>query len=96
MNERSDGLEMTSTDLFGTWIAEGSKKPPRLECYGEFWRSEPVLVTDGKHQWVGYLQSLDNEEYTLSWKMAGPDGWEITGVTHWMPLPPLPNAGGES
>ena len=84
-------MSIKSSALFGTWIDADSEKPPRQECFGEFWHSTPVLVTDGKRQWVGYWQSWDEEEYTPEWKMAGPDGWQIKIVTHWMPLPPLPN-----
>lgn len=82
-------VSMNPKTLCGTWIDAESYKPPKQECYGEF--SELVLVTDGKNQWIGYWQSLEDEEYLSSWVMAGPDGQQITGVTHWMPLPTLPN-----
>jgi len=77
--------------LFGDWIDAKSEQPPRAEDYGSFWRSKPVLITDGKEQWVGYWQSWENEEYPSSWRLLGPDGLEMTDVTHWMPLPLLPN-----
>jgi len=76
--------------VFGNWIDAKDKKPPMSECYGEFWHSERVLVTDGYKQWLGYLQSWEADEYRQAWKMDGPDGYDIIGVTHWMPLPPLP------
>jgi hypothetical protein len=85
-------MSTNSSALVGTWIDAESEKPPKLECYGEFWHSVPVLVTDGKQQWVGYWQSWEDGESLSSWYVAGPDGYQITGVTHWMPLPPLPNA----
>jgi len=75
------------------WIDAESEKPPRFECFGEFWRSEPVLVTNGEHQCVGYWESWEGGEYAPSWKMIGPDGWQISDVTHWMPLPSLPQKG---
>lgn len=64
--------------------------PPAGEDFGCFRHSVDVLVTDGRRQWVGYLQTWDGEEYPPAWKMKGPDGWDIDGVTHWMPLPELP------
>ena len=76
--------------MFGTWVDAESKKPPKSECLGDYWYSEPVIVTDGKHQWVGYFQTWDDTDYLSAWKMSGPDGYRIDGVTHWMPLPPLP------
>jgi hypothetical protein len=85
-------MSTNSSALVGTWIDAESEKPPKLECYGEFWHSVPVLVTDGKQQWVGYWQSWEDGESLSSWYVAGPDGYQITGVTHWMPLP---NAAGQ-
>jgi len=85
-------MSTNSSTLVGTWIDAASEKPPRQECFGEFWHSTPVLVTDGKQQWVGYWQSWEDGERLSSWKMAGPDGYQITGVTHWMPLPLSPSA----
>jgi hypothetical protein len=92
--DSTHNMSIKSSALFGTWIDEKSEKPPKLECFGEFSYSERVLITDGRSQWVGYWQSWDDEddeECMSCWKMVGPDGYEITGVTHWMPLPPLPN-----
>ncbi len=85
-------MEITSTALFGTWIDADSEKPPRKEYYGGFWHSMPVIVTNGKDIFMGYFQSWDDPEYNSGWKLKGPDGWAINGVTHWMYPPPLPNA----
>ena len=75
---------------FGTWIA-ASEKPPRQECYGEFWHSETVIVTDGKDIYMGYWESWDDPEYYGGWKLQGRDGYTIEGVTHWMYQPSFPN-----
>ena len=70
------------------WRAEG--RPPVKEDYGSFFHSEDVLVTDGKQVWAAYLQTWENEEYPAVWKMKGRDGYDIEGVTHWMPMPETP------
>lgn len=65
-------------------------RPPMVEDYGDFFESADVLFTDGKEYWTGRLQTWRDEEYAPSWKMKGRDGYTVDGVTHWMPLPPLP------
>ena len=82
-----EGLDETACS---TWISE-DKRPPIGEDYGCFFHSVDVLFTDGVSQWVGYLQTWEDEEYHPTWKMRGPDGWDVKNVTHWMPLPILPN-----
>lgn len=77
-------------DFVVTWIDVEAEKPARYKCYGDFWHSEPVLVTDGYHRLVGYFQTWNGGEYISKWKLAGPDGYTIDNVTHWAPLPPLP------
>jgi hypothetical protein len=66
------------------------QRPPVKEDYGDSFHSEEVLFTDGKRRWSGYLQTWADEEYEPTWKMAGPDGYNVENVTHWMPLPELP------
>jgi len=81
------------SDFVVTWIDVEAEKPARYKCYGDFWHSEPVLVTDGYHRLVGYFQTWNGGEYISRWKLAGPDGYTIDNVTHWAPLPPLPIRG---
>jgi hypothetical protein len=52
--------------------------------------SESVLVFDGKYVYIGYLYVLD-DEYGPEWVQFGRDGYKIDNVTHWMPLPKLPD-----
>lgn len=78
---------------FGTWVDAEHQEPPMKDSLFGMHQSELVLVTDGKMRWLGYLQNWDKEEYPSewkTWKMSGPDGYNIEGVTHWMPLPHLP------
>ena len=76
------------------WIS-CDNRPPIGEDFGCFFHSVDVLFTNGKYQWVGYLQTWEEEEYEPIWKMKGPDGWDVKNVTHWMPLPYLPHADGQ-
>jgi hypothetical protein len=72
------------------WVSV-DQRPPIIEDYGCFFHSIDVLFTDGVDQWVGYLQTWEDEEYEPMWKMKGPDGWGVKNVTHWMILPFVPN-----
>ncbi len=80
--------------VFGTWVDAEVEKPPKSECYGDYCYSEPVLITDGQRRWLGYFQTwkADSDGKPLhepTWYESG-DVDHIDGVTHWMPLPPLP------
>ena len=65
-------------------------RPPFGESFGEFHHSRDVLFTDGHRIYAGYLQTWTENEWPPSWRMLGPDGWEVENVTHWMYLPHLP------
>jgi len=53
-------------------------------------KSEPVLVcTKYKDKLVAYL-SKDSDDGTFTWRSNCSEGWWLTGVTHWMPLPDFP------
>ena len=80
---------------YSAWVPV-DQRPPIGEDFGCFLHSIDVLFTDGGNQWVGSLQTWEGEEYEPQWKMKGPDGWDVKNVTHWMPLPNLPNAQGDS
>lgn|SRR5574337_309730 len=67
--------------------------PPMGDDFHAFRHSVPVLATDGVTILVAYLQVWTNDDYAPSWKIAGRDGYDFVGVTHWMLLPLLPNAG---
>jgi len=71
------------------WIS-ATVRPPVDEDYLAFTHSIEVLVTDGKKIWAGYLCVWEDDEYEAQWKMQGPDGWNLEGITHWMPFPELP------
>jgi len=80
------------------WIDCRERLPPDGEDYR---RSIPVLATDGKthgiaclHRWsnIDVEKRLDGSTYTRSWVICGPDEYRFDHrVTHWMPLPALPN-----
>jgi hypothetical protein len=73
------------------WVS-CDQRPQIEEEFGGVSRSIDVIFTDGKEQWIGYMETWENDEYEPTWKMKGPDGWDVENVTHWMPLPPLPQA----
>lgn len=50
--------------------------------------SDYVLATDGKGQWVAYIVGFDDEP--IRWKEKGRDGYSLENITHWQPLPSLP------
>lgn len=81
---------MKTEPTIGSWIP-ANLPPPATDDDGILFRSEDVLFTDGKKLWVGHLLTWAGNEYPEQWIMKGPDGWEVDGVTHWMPLPPAPN-----
>jgi hypothetical protein len=75
-----------------TWIDAELEKPLRYERYGDCWRSNTVLIADAKEQkmYIGYWESWEDNQYTPQWKTEGRDGYQISGVTHWRPLPVMP------
>ena len=86
--KRKHGEEMSEN----VWLDAELHKPPRKECYGEFWTSEPVLiVVNGKEIQLGYYQSWDDDPQWNCWKLAGRDNLTIDVVTHFRTLPPLPS-----
>jgi hypothetical protein len=97
MTERSESktLPALSEAPCSAWVSV-CQRPPIGEGYGCFFHSIDVLFTDGVNQWVGYLQTWEDDEYEPTWKMKGPDGWDVKNVTHWSPLPSLPNASVEA
>lgn len=90
-NEIEQPREALADSACSAWIP-CSIRPQAGEDFGCFVHSVDVLFTDGRNQWVGYLQTWEDEEYDPTWNMKGPDGWEVKNVTHWMPLPSLHNA----
>ena len=80
------------------WISVEKALPLPLasELYWyDFPRSYPVLLTDGKHTYLGRSRiCLDREFHEFGecpeWVQAGPDGYLVQNITHWMPLPELP------
>lgn len=60
------------------------------ESYG-FSHSVEVIFTDGEDQFIGYLQTWDDDECEPSWVIKSSDGCAVDRVTHWMPLPSLPD-----
>lgn len=73
-------------------IPESGEKDAK---YGTpFWRtagiyqSEDVLVSDGKHCYIGYYRYyLDNGPFSGAWYEQGPDAYRLENIIKWMPLP---------
>ena len=72
------------------WILCLDELPKPEEDYISFTHSRDVLVYDGKQVRIGHLQVWEDNEYPPQWRESGRDGYEINGVTHWMPLPEPP------
>lgn len=74
-----------------TWTKCTDSMPPAHHSYRVLQRSETVLATDGKSIWMAYISNLGDAEWE-TWVIDGRDGYSIDHtVTHWMPLPELPN-----
>jgi hypothetical protein len=71
------------------------QRPPIKKDFLAFCHSEEVLFTDGKEQWVGYLQTWLDDEYEPTWKMKGSEEREVEHITLWRHLPPQPNEKGQ-
>lgn len=69
------------------WIK--AEQPPILtSIYAwEYPRSDPVLTFDGTTQRIARYEVQENE---VCWISNCSESWELSGVTHWMPLPPNP------
>ncbi len=72
------------------WIPVTERLPEPDEDYGPFTYSVVVLATDGVGCHCAFYQRYEDEEFEPSWILTGPDGYELGGVTHWMPLPEPP------
>lgn len=74
--------------------------PPMARMWDGFYRSQELLIvtlwTDGelvdRNVHVGYLERWEWEEgeWRYTWKLRGRDAYEAENVTHWAPLPELP------
>jgi len=51
--------------------------------------SEPVLACNSNIQLVAYLRK-DSVDGTISWISNCSEGWYLSCITHWMPLPNFP------
>ncbi len=49
----------------------------------------PILITDGSSAWVDQKLGVKADEEAGDYYFNGHEDWE--NVTHWMPLPSLPN-----
>lgn len=49
-----------------------------------------ILITDGSSAWVDQKLGVKSDEEAGDYYFNGHENWEE--VTHWMPLPPLPNS----
>jgi Protein of unknown function (DUF551). len=100
-----------SEDGSGPSFSTSPSRLPRLcsavlpdLCDDEFGWSEStwVLATDGKAWQVAKYRIIppwDDEDPSTAdarWVVYGRDGYKFENVTHWMPLPPLPNVKGEA
>jgi len=73
------------------WINEKEQDPPDgKDCYSHV-KSILVMATDGKRVRVAVKRRWADSEYPSDWQISGSDGYGFYGVTHWMPLPSLPN-----
>jgi len=70
------------------WISVKDKLPdlPETEFDSDPTYSQNVLITNGKRIIIGWLLRRD---YHLFWRSDDPKDMEKE-ITHWMPLPELP------
>jgi len=54
-----------------------------------FSESEPVLACNSNIQLVAYLRK-DSDDGTINWISNCSEGWCLSCITHWMPLPAFP------
>lgn len=62
-----------------------TKTPPILEDFGDFTQSISVITFNQvtKKMCSGYLISWKDPSINPEWKMEGPDGLDLEGVSHW-------------
>lgn len=78
------------------WISTTVSTPPLVDGESEWvlvWSQRKAIPRVAK---LVYREDVTAEPpepagYTL-WLEFGPDGYYLTGVTHWMPMPPGPSA----
>lgn len=69
------------------WIAVNDRLPQEGDC-------SEYLITDGEHCYVGHYRHDAKawDSYVMGWIMHQCGGrWEDVPITHWRPLPELPN-----
>ena len=61
-----------------------------VEKFITFFFSHTVLFRTKSAEYAGRLKTYeDASRWPPQWEMAGPDGYVVGPVTHWMPIPPL-------
>lgn len=71
-----------------TWIPVTDGLPKLEGVFPWSCVSDDVLITNGKNVYCGYMAKFGEEP--VEWFDYGDD--LVEGVTHWMPLPSLPEA----
>ena len=84
--------EHPESDSVVNWISVDMLMPLKVDK--DLYRSETVLISDGRHVYVGYLQFdwLDENTFPPEWKLEGRDAYTVYSITHWAPLPGLPQS----
>lgn len=77
------------------WISVDDRLPEIDRDFGTGRNSICVLISDGKNCWVGYLRAHRHGEHPPQWQIKGRDEIARGPITHWMPLPSLPEKPGK-
>jgi hypothetical protein len=73
------------------WVSVNERLPPKDPYWDGYYdyRSVKVLIMS-KVSGMDIASVTVHEDYPLQWILTGCDGYEVEGVTHWMPLPSPP------
>jgi len=72
------------------WIDVNKELPVINDgAYDYYGKSELVLACNSNTQLVAYLRK-DSEDGTINWISNCSEGWCLSCITHWMPLPAFP------
>ena len=87
--DRIADLLEEAANMVGEWI-KADTPPIMEETEFESWTSKPVLGYSKYGDMMVVVYEQFDEDATPCWYTDDSEHWQMTSITHWMPLPEAP------